>query len=145
MSEVQSGLEGVVAFATQIAEPDRDGGALRYRGVDVEELAGVVPYERVWGLLVDGSFEPGLAATQPPPLTVHSGVVRVDVQAALALLAADWQLGQLIDDAAQDIVRDPRSLAIEPFRKWTGERRGISGEHATGDGLERFLIERCAA
>jgi len=39
-------------------------------------------------LLVDGSFEPGLAATQPPPLTVHSGVVRVDVQAALALLAA---------------------------------------------------------
>ena len=29
-SEVQSGLEGVVAFATEIAEPDREGGALRY-------------------------------------------------------------------------------------------------------------------
>jgi citrate synthase len=106
MSEVQSGLEGVVAFATQIAEPDRDGGALRYRGVDIEELAGVVPYERVWGLLVDGSFEPGLAATQPPPLTVHSGVVRVDVQAALALLAADWQLGQLIDIDDEQARRD---------------------------------------
>ena len=107
MSEVQSGLEGVVAFATQIAEPDRDGGALRYRGVDIEELAGVVPYERVWGLLVDGSFEPGLAATAPPPpLTVHSGVVRVDVQAALALLAADWQLGQLIDIDDQQARRD---------------------------------------
>ena len=36
--EVQSGLEGVVAFATEIAEPDRDGGALRYRGVNVEDL-----------------------------------------------------------------------------------------------------------
>ena len=106
MSEVQSGLEGVVAFATQIAEPDRDGGALRYRGVDIEELAGVVPYERVWGLLVDGSFEPGLAAPQPPPLTVHSGMVRVDVQAALALLAADWQLGQLIDIDEQQARRD---------------------------------------
>ena len=26
------GLEGVVAFHTTIAEPDRDGGSLRYRG-----------------------------------------------------------------------------------------------------------------
>jgi citrate synthase len=33
--EVRSGLEGVVAFATHIAEPDREGGALRYRGVDL--------------------------------------------------------------------------------------------------------------
>ena len=42
-AEVQSGLEGVVAFATEIAEPDRDGGALRYRGVDIEELVGDGP------------------------------------------------------------------------------------------------------
>ncbi|MFI2221675.1 citrate synthase, partial [Rhodococcus sp. NPDC019639] len=28
-----SGLEGVVAFTSDIAEPDKDGGALRYRGV----------------------------------------------------------------------------------------------------------------
>ena len=45
--EVQSGLEGVVAFATEIAEPDREGGALRYRGVDIEDLVGAVPYEKV--------------------------------------------------------------------------------------------------
>ena len=32
MSEVQSGLEGVVAFATEIAEPDRAGGALPTAG-----------------------------------------------------------------------------------------------------------------
>ena len=60
VTEVQSGLEGVVAFATEIAEPDKEGGALRYRGVDIEELVGSVPYEKVWGLLVDGTFEPGL-------------------------------------------------------------------------------------
>ena len=59
-SEVQSGLEGVVAFATEIAEPDREGGALRYRGVDIEDLVGTVPFEQVWGLLVDGTLEPGL-------------------------------------------------------------------------------------
>ena len=34
MTEFKPGLEGVVAFETEIAEPDRDGGALRYRGTD---------------------------------------------------------------------------------------------------------------
>ena len=80
VTEVQSGLEGVVAFATEIAEPDREGGALRYRGVDIEELVGSVPYEKVWGLLVDGSFEPGLPPATPHPLTIRSGDPRVDVQ-----------------------------------------------------------------
>ncbi len=42
---VQSGLEGVVAFATEIAEPDKEGGALRYRGYDIEDLVGTVPFE----------------------------------------------------------------------------------------------------
>ena len=28
---VVAGLEGVVAFTTEIAEPDKDGGALRYQ------------------------------------------------------------------------------------------------------------------
>ena len=60
MSEFKPGLEGVVAFETEIAEPDRDGGALRYRGVDIEELVGSVPFEKVWGLLVDEAPEPGL-------------------------------------------------------------------------------------
>ena len=53
MSEFKPGLEGIVAFETEIAEPDRDGGALRYRGVDIEDLVGRVPFEKVWGLLVD--------------------------------------------------------------------------------------------
>jgi citrate synthase len=96
-SEVQSGLEGVVAFATAIAEPDKEGGALRYRGVDIEELVGQVPYEQVWGLLVDGSFRPGLPPAEPWPLTVRSGDPRVDVQAALAMLAPEWGFRPVID------------------------------------------------
>jgi citrate synthase len=95
--EVQSGLEGVVAFATEIAEPDREGGALRYRGVDIEELVGQVPFEQVWGLLVDDSLEPGLPPAEPHPLSVRSGDPRVDVQSALAMLGPQWGFGQLID------------------------------------------------
>ena len=63
MSDFKPGLEGVVAVETEIAEPDRDGGALRYRGVDIEELVGVVPFEQVWGLLVDEA--PSRACLRP--------------------------------------------------------------------------------
>ncbi|MGI8557821.1 MAG: citrate synthase 2 [Solirubrobacteraceae bacterium] len=106
MSEVQSGLEGVVAFATEIAEPDRDGGALRYRGVDIEQLVGQVPYEQVWGLLVDGTLQPGLPPAEPHPLMVRSGDPRVDVQSALAMLAPEWGFRQLIDISDEEARRD---------------------------------------
>src|SRR6202012_3888324 len=95
--EIADGLEGVVAFATEIAEPDREGGALRYRGVDIEELVGTVPFEQVWGLLVDGTLEPGMPPAEPYSLNVHSGDPRVDVQSALAMLGPQWGFKQLID------------------------------------------------
>src|SRR3977135_2119855 len=75
------GLEGVIAFRTEIAEPDRDGGALRYRGVNLEDLAGKVSFGDVWGLLVDGRFGHGLPPAEPFPLPVHTGDVRVDAHA----------------------------------------------------------------
>jgi len=109
MSEFRPGLEGVVAFETEIAEPDREGGALRYRGVDIEELVGHVTYSHVWGLLVDNSFEPGLPPAEPYPIPVHSGDIRVDVQSALAMLAPAWGLQQLLDisdeQARDDLAR----------------------------------------
>ncbi|MPY96480.1 MAG: citrate synthase [Actinophytocola sp.] len=91
------GLEGVVAFHTEIAEPDRDGGALRYRGVDIEDLAGKVTFSDVWALLADGTFGRGLPPAEPFPIPVHSGDVRVDVQAALAMLAPIWGYEPLLD------------------------------------------------
>jgi citrate synthase len=97
LTEVKSGLEGVVAFETQIAEPDKEGSALRYRGVDIEDLVGAEPYEHVWGLLVDGSFLPGLPPAEPIPIPHRSGDARVDVQSALAEMAPMWGLKQLID------------------------------------------------
>ncbi len=109
MSEFRPELEGVVAFETEIAEPDREGGSLRYRGVDIEDLVGHVPFGRVWGLLVDNSFEPGLPDDEPYPIPVHTGEVRVDVQSALAMLAPAWGMHQLLDisdeQARDDLAR----------------------------------------
>ena len=93
-----AGLEGVVAFTTEIAEPDKDGGALRYRGVDIEDLVGQhVTFGDVWALLVDGKFSHGLPPAEPFPLPIHSGDVRVDVQAGLAMLAPIWGYQPLLD------------------------------------------------
>src|SRR3954449_12642820 len=87
-NEVNGGLEGVVAFATEIAEPDRAGGALRYRGVDVEELVGRIPFEQVWGLLVDGTPLPGLPAGEgvAGDVPAASGDARRELPAAIARL-----------------------------------------------------------
>ncbi|MET0740168.1 MAG: citrate synthase 2 [Candidatus Nanopelagicales bacterium] len=104
-SDFVPGLEGVIAFETEIAEPDKAGSALRYRGVDIEDLVGRVSYGNVWGLLVDAEFNPGLPPAEPFPIPVHSGDVRVDVQSAIAMLAPAWGLSQLLDiddDRARD-------------------------------------------
>src|ERR1700753_3352005 len=97
--EVRDGLEGVLAFASEIAEPDRDGGALRYRGVDIEELVGTLPFEGVWGLLVDGRPDRPLAPARAP------AAPRGDVQSAIAALAPEWGFGQLVD-VSPEVARD---------------------------------------
>ena len=67
MSEFVPGLEGVVAFETEIAEPDKEGSSLRYRGVDIEDLVGRVSFGHIWGLLVDAEFNPGLPPAAASP------------------------------------------------------------------------------
>ncbi len=106
------GLEGVIAFESEIAEPDREGGALRYRGIDIEDLVGVVPFGKVWGLLVDGHLNPGLPPAEPFPLPVHSGDIRVDVQSAIAMLAPYWGLGQLLDISDEQCREDLARLSV---------------------------------
>ena len=107
---LREGLEGVVAFTTEIAEPDKDGGALRYRGVDIEDLVNQqVTFGDVWALLVDGKFGHSLPPAEPFPLPIHSGDVRVDVQARLAMLAPIW--GYATTDRGR-----------RPARSWRGRR-----------------------
>jgi citrate synthase len=146
-ADVRSGLEGVIAFATEIAEPDREGGALRYRGVDIEELVGAVPYEKVWGLLVDGAYEPGLPPAPPRPLAVRSGDARGDVQAALALLGAGGAFRQLIDiadeQARDDLARASAMALSFAAQSARGARRPPVPQAEVDKGTttaERFLI-----
>jgi len=96
------GLEGVIAFESLIAEPDKEGSALRYRGVDIEDLVGKVSFGNVWGLLVDDEFNPGLPPAEPFPIPIHSGDVRVDVQSAIAMLAPVWGLKPLLDTSDEE-------------------------------------------
>jgi citrate synthase len=123
--EVPSGLEGVIAFDTTIAEPDREGGSLRYRGVDIEELVGNVPFEKVWGLLVDGSFEPGMAPAEPHPLAVRTGDPRTDLQAALAMLAPEWGLRSLIDISDEQAREDLSRVSVMALSFVAQSARGV--------------------
>ncbi|MBO0775229.1 MAG: citrate synthase, partial [Actinobacteria bacterium] len=146
MSEFRPGLEGVVAFETEIAEPDREGGSLRYRGVDIEELAGHAPFERVWGLLVDDSFERGLPPDEPYPLPVHSGDTRVDVQSALAMLAPAWGMRQLLDISDEQARDDLARASVMTLSFVAQSARGGAPpvpERRVGEAgsiAERFLV-----
>jgi citrate synthase len=147
VSEVQSGLEGVVAFATQIAEPDRDGGALRYRGVDIEDLVGTVPFEQVFGLLVDGRFEPGLPIGEHAELPLRTGDVRIDLQAGLAALGAHWKLRELIDIGDEQARDDLARLSAAALSFVAQSARGSdlvevpsATLDAAGSAAERFLL-----
>jgi citrate synthase len=113
ISEFKPGLEGVVAFETEIAEPDREGGALRYRGVDIEELVGYRYFEQVWGLLVDESFEPGLPAVDPYEGGGLTGNTPADLQAVTAKLGAEWGVKKLIDISDDEAREDLRRLSAQ--------------------------------
>jgi citrate synthase len=145
MNEFKPGLEGVVAFETEIAEPDREGGALRYRGVDIEELVGHVPYEKVWGLLVDDSFEPGMPRAEDVELSVRTGRPMADLQAATADLAGNWDLHELIDiddaQARDDLARLSATMISIVAQSVRGEDRIPDDRVAEGDtAAERFLL-----
>ena len=100
-SGFRPGLEGVVAFQTEIAEPDRDGGALRYRGVDIEDLAGKVSFGDVWALLVDGEFGNRLAPEPPVQAPVRTGNVISDAQAGLAMVSGTYGFQPLLDTSEE--------------------------------------------
>jgi citrate synthase len=107
--DFKPGLEGVIAVETEIAEPDREGGSLRYRGVDIEELVGHYPYEQVWGLLVDDDLHSAMPEPEPYEPAGLTGNAPADLQAETARLAGEWRLGKLNeisdDQAREDLGR----------------------------------------
>jgi citrate synthase len=125
-ADYSPGLEGVIAFETEIAEPDKDGGALRYRGVDIEDLAGQVTFGNVWALLVDGKFGPGLPPAEPFPIPVHTGDVRVDVQAALAMLSPIWGYRPLLDISDEEAREQLARAAVMALSYVAQSARGLA-------------------
>jgi len=148
MSDFKPGLEGVVAVETEIAEPDREGGQLRYRGIDIEELVGQYPYENVWGLLVDNDLESKMPVPEPHQPADLTGNAPADLQAETARLAGEWRLGKLneISDgqAREDLGRlssqmmgiVARSAAVADGREPAPDDVVAQGETAA----ERFLL-----
>jgi citrate synthase len=124
-TDFKPGLEGVIAFETEIAEPDKSGGSLRYRGVDIEDLIGQISFGDVWGLLVDGRFGTGLPPAEPFPVPVHSGDIRVDVQSAVAMLAPYWGLSQLLDIDDQQVRRDLARVSVTALSFVAQAARGL--------------------
>ncbi len=147
MSDFKPGLEGVVAFETEIAEPDKEGGALRYRGVDIEELVGRVSFGHVWGLLVDNKFQPGLPPAEPYPIPVHSGDIRVDVQSALAMLAPAYGFRQLLDIDEEQARADLARASVTALSFVAQSARGLglpmvpqSQVDKANSIVERFMV-----
>ena len=151
MNDFRPGLEGVVAFETEIAEPDREGSSLRYRGVDVEELVGHHPFEKVWGLLVDGELEPGMPPAEPVRLQEPSGSVMADLQAGLATLGPRLRLRQLVDIGPEEARDDLARLSAAALSLVAQSARGTappvpeaevaSGENAAAQFLLRWRGE----
>jgi citrate synthase len=142
--DFKPGLEGVVASETEIAEPDKDGGALRYRGVDIEDLVGHVTFGNVWALLVDGKFGPGMPPAQPFPIPVHTGDVRVDVQAALAMLTPIWGFRPLLD-ISDDQARDNLARAAVMALSYVAQSaRGLSQPAVPQEEIDKCntIVER---
>jgi citrate synthase len=133
------GLEGVIAFETEIAEPDKDGGALRYRGVDIEDLVGVVTFGNVWALLVDGKFGPGLPPAEPFPIPVHTGDVRVDVQAALAMLSPVWGYRPLLDISDEEAREQLARAAVMGLSYVAQSARGLGNP-----AIPQSRIDQCS-
>jgi citrate synthase len=149
MSDFKPGLEGVVAVETEIGEPDREGGTLRYRGVDIEELVGHYPYECVWGLLVDDDLRSAMPQPEPHEPAALSGNAPSDLQAETARLAGMWGLGKLNeisdDQAREDLGRlsaQMMSLVARSARVADGHADPVPDEVvADGDtAAEKFLL-----
>jgi citrate synthase len=130
-TDFKPGLEGVVAVETEIAEPDREGGALRYRGVDIEELVGNVPYDNVWGLLVDDDLDSKLPDPEPYVPVGLTGNAPADLQAETARLAGEWGLGKLNEISDEQAREDLGRLSAQMMTIVAASARVADGHRDT--------------
>ena len=148
VNDFKPGLEGVVAVQTEIAEPDREGGSLRYRGVDIEELVGHVPYEQVWGLLVDDDINSAMPDPEPYEPAALSGNAPSDLQTETARLSSVWKLGKLNEVSDEQAREDLGRLSAQMMEIVARSAAKADGREPASDEVvargetaaERFLL-----
>jgi citrate synthase len=148
VNDFKPGLEGVVAVETEIAEPDREGGALRYRGVDIEDLVGKYPYERVWGLLVDDDLNSKMPDPEPYEPAALTGKAPSDLQAETARLAGRWELGKLNEISDEQAREDLGRLSAQMMEIVARSAAKADGHEPASDDVvargetaaEKFLL-----
>jgi citrate synthase len=148
VNDFKPGLEGVVAVETEIAEPDREGGSLRYRGIDIEELVGHVPYEKVWGLLVDDDINSAMPAPEPYEPAGLTGNAPSDLQTETARLSGYWKLGKLNEISDEQAREDLGRLSAQMMEIVARSAAKADGREPAPDDVvakgetaaERFLL-----
>ena len=148
MDDFKPGLEGVVAVETEIAEPDREGGSLRYRGIDIEELVGQYPYENVWGLLVDNDLESRMPEPEPYEPAKLTGDAPADLQSETARLSGEWKLGKLNEITDEEAREDLGRLSAQMMEIVARSAAGAEARDPAHDDVvergetaaERFLL-----
>jgi len=147
-NDFKPGLEGVVAVETEIAEPDREGGVLRYRGIDIEQLVGHYPYENVWGLLVDDDLSVKMPDPEPYEPAGLTGNAPADLQAETARLAGEWKLGKLNEISDEQAREDLGRLSAQMMEIVARSAAKADGREPAADDVvargetaaERFLL-----
>jgi citrate synthase len=118
---------------------------VRFRSI--EDVVGRVTYENVWGLLVVGSWNAGLPPAEAHTIPVRTGDVRVDVQAAIAMLAPAFGVQQTYDISDQRVRADLARVAVMvqsyAAQSARGPQRPVVPQSAVDEGAtlaEQFLI-----
>ena len=146
MSEVQSGLEGVVAFATEIAEPDKEGGALRYRGVDIEDLVGAGAVRAGLGPAGRRHVRARPAARRAAPAARSAPATRASTcSPRWRCSAPEWGFEPLIDisdEEARDQLARASVMALSLRRPVRARRRPAAGARSARSTRRRSIPER---
>lgn len=147
MSQYSPGLAGVTAFTTTISEPDREGGTLRYRGVEVDRLAQALNFEDVWSLLVAKDFNYTWTPVDHIPLSESTHDIRIDLQANTAALAARLSLKPSVDCSDSEVLHDLAVVSQHMLSFVAQSARGSKAPvdrrawEAATSAAERFMIE----
>src|SRR5207302_2463314 len=90
-----------------------EGGSLRYRGIDIEELVGRYAYENIWGLLVDDDLDSKMPEPEPYEPAALSGNAPSDLQTETARLSGVWGLGKLNEISDEQAREDLGRLSAQ--------------------------------